>query len=108
MLNGYLKPSPDDTEPLFPLLFPVFCVIGLIMCHSLNAIGQQTYILGHKSSIYATVEMKSQACQPESGTERDQTIDFRAKPILPQLAALRTEIIPMGLVQEALYLRFVE
>ncbi|MED6250513.1 hypothetical protein ATANTOWER_025121 [Ataeniobius toweri] len=99
MLNGYLKSSPDDTEPLFALLFPVFCVIGLIMCHSLNAIGQQTYILGHKSSIYATVEMKSQACQPESCTERDQTIDFRAKPILPQPAALRTEIIPMGMVQ---------
>lgn len=61
--------------------------------------GQQTYILGHKSSIYVTVEMKSQACQPGSRTERDQAIDFRANPISPQYAALRTEIIPMGHVQ---------
>jgi len=66
------------------------------MCHSLNARGQQTYILGHKSSIYVTVEMKSQACQPESCTERDQPIDFRANPILPQPSALRTEIVPTG------------
>ncbi|KAK5935328.1 hypothetical protein CgunFtcFv8_020697 [Champsocephalus gunnari] len=42
--------------------------------------------------------MKSQACQPGSWTERDQAIDFRANPISPQPAALRTEIIPMGYV----------
>lgn len=51
--------------------------------------------------------MKSQACQPGSWTGRDQPIDFRANPISPQLAALRTEIIPMGYVQWALYFRFV-
>ncbi|KAI9528515.1 hypothetical protein NQZ68_020341 [Dissostichus eleginoides] len=51
---------------------------------------------GSTSSIYVTVEMKSQACQPGSWTERDQAIDFRANPISPQPAALRTEIIPMG------------
>lgn len=69
------------------------------MCHSLNARGQQTYIHGRKSSIYVTVEMKSQACQPESCTERDQPIDFRANPILPKPAALRTEMIHLGYVQ---------
>lgn len=51
--------------------------------------------------------MKSQACQPGSWTERDQPIDFRANPISPQPAALRSEIIPMGYVQWALYFRFV-
>lgn len=51
--------------------------------------------------------MKSQACQPGSWTERDQAIDFRANPISPQHAALRTEIIPMGYVQWALNLGFV-
>lgn len=81
--------------------FAIFCVIELIMCHSLNSIGQQTYILGHKSSIHVTVETKSQACQPESWLERDQTIDFRANPISPQPAALRTEITLMGTMQQA-------
>lgn len=51
--------------------------------------------------------MKSQACQPGSWTERDQAIDFRANPISPQPAALRSEIIPMGYVQWAFYLRCV-
>lgn len=51
--------------------------------------------------------MKSQACQPGSWTGKDQPIDFRANPISPQLAALRTEIIPMGYVQWAIYFRFV-
>lgn len=51
--------------------------------------------------------MKSQACQPGSWTERDQAIDFRANPISPQHAALRTEIIPIGYVQWALNLGFV-
>lgn len=45
--------------------------------------------------------MKSQACQPGSWTERDQAIDFRAKPISPQHAGPRTEIIPIGYVQWA-------
>lgn len=36
MSNGDLKSSPDDTEPFFPRSFAVFCVIGLIMCHSLR------------------------------------------------------------------------
>lgn len=51
--------------------------------------------------------MKSQACQPERYTEKDQPIDLRANPISPQPAALKTEITPTGHVQSALYLRFV-
>lgn len=35
MSNGFLKSSPDDIVPLFLPSFPVFCVIGLIRCHSL-------------------------------------------------------------------------
>lgn len=40
--------------------------------------------------------MKSQACQPERYTEKDQPIDLRANPISPQPAALKTEITPTG------------
>lgn len=51
--------------------------------------------------------MKSQACQPGRWTELDGAIDFRANPISPQHAALRTGMIPKGYVPSALYLRFV-
>lgn len=51
--------------------------------------------------------MKSQACQPERYTEKAQPIDLRANPISPEPAVLKTEIIPTGHVQSALYLRFV-
>lgn len=43
----------------------------------------------------------------EAGQKRDQAIDFRAKPISPQHAGPRSEIIPIGYVQWALKRGFV-
>lgn len=42
-------------------------MIELIVCHSFFARGQQTYILGQKSSIYLTAEMKKSGTSATEG-----------------------------------------